>query len=136
MAVRLLGIDHIVLRVRDIARASRFYGEVLGCVEERRLDDVGMIQLRAGAALIDLVDVAGEIGRFGGAAPGIEGRNLEHVALRIAEFDAAALIAHLDAHHVPHSPVATRHGAEGDGPSIYIEDPDGNNIELKGPPAG
>jgi catechol 2,3-dioxygenase-like lactoylglutathione lyase family enzyme len=129
------GIDHVVLRVRDPERMARFYCEVLGCTLERNRPDLGLVQLRAGAALIDLVDVAGELGRAGGAAPGQEGRNLDHFALRIEPFDAQALARHLGAHGVAPGEVKTRFGAEGDGPSMYIRDPEGNVVELKGPPA-
>ena len=135
MAIRVLGIDHVVLRVRDIERALAFYRDVLGCREERRVDDIGLVQLRAGRALIDLVDVAAPLGREGGAAPGKEGRNVDHIALRIAVFDEARLGDHLAAHGVAPGEVERRYGAEGDGPSMYIEDPDGNVIELKGPPS-
>ena len=133
MAIRVLGIDHVVLRVRDIERALAFYRDVLGCREERRVDD--LVQLRAGRALIDLVDVASPLGRQGGATPGKEGRNVDHIALRIAVFDEARLSDHLTAHGVAPGEVERRYGAEGDGPSMYIEDPDGNVIELKGPPS-
>ena len=135
MAIRVLGIDHVVLRVRDIERALAFYRDVLGCREERRVDDIGLVQLRAGRALIDLVDVASPLGREGGAAPAKEGRNVDHVALRIAVFDEARLVDHLTAHGIAPGEVERRYGAEGDGPSMYIEDPDGNVIELKGPPS-
>lgn len=135
MAIRIRGIDHVVLRVCDLERALVFWRDVLGCQEERRLADLGLVQLRAGTALIDLVDVAAPLGRQGGAPPGSEGRNVDHVALRLEAFDEPALRAHLDAHGVSAGPVAMRYGAEGMGPSIYIHDPEGNVIELKGPPA-
>ena len=136
MTIKVLGIDHVVLRVADVERAIRFYCDVLGCREERRVADIGLIQLRAGTALIDLVGVDSELGRAGGAAPGAEGRNVDHVALRIEVFDEAALRAHLEAHGVAAGEVKRRYGAEGDGPSLYIEDPDGNTVELKGPADG
>ena len=90
--------------------------------------------LRAGASLIDLVPVDGKLGRMGGAAPGSEGHNVDHVAVRIAPFDEAAIRAHLQAHGIEAGEVARRYGAEGQGPSLYIADPDGNTVELKGPP--
>lgn len=136
MTIKVLGIDHVVLRVADVERALAFYCDVLGCREERRVADIGLIQLRAGTALIDLVGVDGELGRAGGAAPGAEGRNVDHVALRIEVFDEAALRTHLEAHGVAAGEVKRRYGAEGDGPSLYIEDPDGNTVELKGPADG
>jgi glyoxylase I family protein len=133
-ALKLLGIDHIVLRCRDVDRMIRFYCEALGCTVEKRQEKLGLIQLRAGRSLIDLVDIDGELGRMGGAAPGREGRNLDHFALRIERLDADALRAHLAAHGIDMGDVKPRFGAEGDGPSVYIEDPEGNVIELKGPP--
>lgn len=128
-------IDHLVLRVADLQRMLRFYGEVLGCGIERRQDDIGLVQLRAGRALIDLVPVQGALGRALGAAPGREGRNLDHFCLRVEPFDEAAIRAHLQAHGVEAGATAQRYGAEGEGPSIYLSDPEGNVIELKGPAA-
>jgi catechol 2,3-dioxygenase-like lactoylglutathione lyase family enzyme len=128
------GIDHLVLRVRDVERMVAFYGQVLGCAVARRQDEIGLVQLRAGRALVDLVDVAGKLGRMGGAAPGKEGRNLDHLCLRVEPFDEDAIRAHLARFGVPAGETASRFGAEGEGPSIYIEDPEGNVVELKGPP--
>ena len=133
-AFRLIALDHLVLRVVDLPRMLRFYGEVLGCTVERRQDDIGLVQLRAGSALIDLVPVDGPLGRAGGAAPGHEGRNLDHFCLRIEPFDEAAIRAHLAQHGHAAGPTERRYGAEGEGPSIYLSDPEGNTVELKGPP--
>jgi len=127
-------IDHIVLRVTGLERMVRFYGEVLGCPVARRQDDIGLVQLRAGSAMIDLVPVDGKLGRMGGAAPGAEARNVDHFCLRVEPFDAAAIRAHLAEHDVTAGPVESRYGAEGEGPSIYLTDPEGNVVELKGPP--
>ena len=127
-------IDHVVLRVVNVEGVIRFYQDVLGCAVERRKDDLGLIQLRAGRSLIDLVDVNGELGQKGGAAPGAEARNMDHFCLRIDPFDEAQIRAHLRAHGVEAGELATRYGAEGDGPSLYIQDPEGNTVELKGPP--
>jgi catechol 2,3-dioxygenase-like lactoylglutathione lyase family enzyme len=132
-AIRILTIDHVVLRVADVERALRFYCGVLGCIEERRIEPLGLIQLRAGTSLIDLVDLAAPLGAAGGAAPGAEGRNLDHFALELAEFDEAAIRAHLKAHDVEAGDVGERYGAQGFGPSLYLRDPDGNVVELKGP---
>ncbi|MDA0703788.1 MAG: VOC family protein [Proteobacteria bacterium] len=134
MAFAICGIDHLVLRVRDEAASLAFYCDALGCVEERRLDGLGLIQLRAGASLIDILPVSGELGRRGGAAPGDEGRNMDHLCLRIEPWDEAALFAHLRAHGIEPGEAGRRYGADGQGPSIYIADPDGNTVELKGPP--
>ena len=131
-AIAIRGLDHVVLRVSDVARSLRFYCGVLGCVEERRSDALGLVQLRAGASLIDLVDVASPLGRLGGAAPGADARNVDHFALQVEGFDASAIRAHLAAHGVEAGDVAQRYGALGMGPSLYVRDPDGNVVELKG----
>lgn len=133
---RLRGLDHVVLRVRDLERALAFYVGVLGCVPAWRRDALGLVHLRAGATtMIDLVPLDGPLGQKGGRGPGRDGRNVDHLCLQIEPFDAAALGAHLAAHGVAFDSVAPRNfGAEGAGPSLYLEDPDGNTIELKGPP--
>ena len=129
-------IDHLVLRVRDLAHSVRFYGEVLGCHIERQREHLGLAHLRAGASMIDLVDVAGKLGARGGAPAGVEGRNVDHLCLRIEPFDEPALVAHLLRHGIaPHGPASDNFGAEGDGPSLYFDDPDGNTVEVKGPAA-
>lgn len=134
MSIRPRGLDHVVLRVTDVDRAIRFYCDVLGCTEERRVDALGLVQLRAGRSLVDLVDVSGELGRKGGQAPEAGGRNMDHFCLRIEPFDESAIRAHLSLHGIEAGATETRYGAEGSGPSIYLEDPDGNVVELKGPP--
>ncbi|WP_059410841.1 VOC family protein [Cupriavidus basilensis] len=131
---RILAIDHLVLRSADVPALRRFYVDVLGCSVEREQPAFGLTQLRAGSGLIDLVTLDGPLGRAGGAGPGAEGRNLDHFCLRLDPFDADALGAHLRAHGVAPGPVEMRFGAEGKGPSIYVRDPDGNVVELKGPP--
>lgn len=130
------GIDHLVLRIVDLERMLRFYVDVLGCTLERRQDALGLVQLRAGQSLIDLVPVDGPLGRAGGAPPGPQGRNLDHFCLRVEPFDEAALRAHLAAHGVAAGALERRYGAEGEDPSLYVADPEGNVVELKGPPAG
>jgi catechol 2,3-dioxygenase-like lactoylglutathione lyase family enzyme len=132
--IRIRDIDHLVLRVVDLDRMLRFYCEVLGCTIERRQEAVGLIQLRAGRSILDLVPVSGKLGAAGGAAPGREGRNLDHFCFRVDPFDEPALRAHLVAHGIEVGPVESRYGAEGQGPSVYISDPEGNIVELKGPP--
>jgi len=130
----LLGIDHVVLRIADLDRSLAFYVGVLGCTVDKLQEDIGLIQLRAGHSQIDLVPLEGKRGKAGGAGPGAEGRNVDHFALEIAPFDETALRAHLARHGVPVEEVARRYGAKGYGPSLYIADPDGNKVELKGPP--
>ncbi|RZJ12619.1 MAG: VOC family protein [Rubrivivax sp.] len=133
--IPLQGLDHLVLRVVDLEAMLAFYVDVLGCSVERRSDDIGLVQLRAGRSLIDLVPVSGQLGRVGGAAPGKQGRNLDHFCLRVEPFDEAALRAHLASHGTDAAKTESRYGAEGEGPSIYVSDPEGNVVELKGPPA-
>jgi catechol 2,3-dioxygenase-like lactoylglutathione lyase family enzyme len=132
--IQLREIDHIVLRVVDLDAMLHFYGTVLGCPVERRQDALGLVQLRAGRSLVDLVPVDGPLGRAGGAAPGIEGRNLDHFCFRVDPFDADAIREYLGRAGIVAGPVERRYGAEGLGPSIYITDPEGNTVELKGPP--
>jgi len=133
--IPIAALDHVVLRVRDLDRATRFYRDVLGCPVEKWQEELGLLQLRAGSALIDLVTLDGKLGREGGAGPGAEGHNLDHFCLRLSRFDEPSLRAHLAAHGVEVGETVQRYGAEGDGPSIYIQDPDGNTVELKAPPA-
>ena len=133
--IRIGEIDHVVLRAIDIDAMQRFYVDVLGCHEERRQDEIGLVQLRAGASLIDLVSVDGKLGRHGGAAPGREGHNVDHICLRVEAYDEAAILAHLESHGVRIGESGSRYGAHGEGPSIYLYDPQGNMIELKGPAA-
>jgi catechol 2,3-dioxygenase-like lactoylglutathione lyase family enzyme len=127
----ILGIDHVVLRAADPAGLERFYVEALGCRFEKRQG--ALTQLRAGSALIDIVPAdapgpAGGTSRTGGA-------NLDHLCLRVDPFDAAAIARHLAAHGAACGAQASRYGAEGQGPSIYLTDPEGNGVELKGPVA-
>jgi glyoxylase I family protein len=132
--IRPREIDHLVLRVADLERMLAFYCGALGCTVERRVDDIGLVQLRAGRSIVDLVPVDGELGRAGGAAPGQEGRNLDHFCLRVEPFDEDAIRRELRAHGIEAGPLASRYGAEGAGPSLYVTDPEGNVVELKGAP--
>jgi catechol 2,3-dioxygenase-like lactoylglutathione lyase family enzyme len=134
--IHIREIDHLVLRVVNLDKMLRFYCDALGCTVERREDRMGLIQLRAGRSLIDLVPIDGELGRAGGAAPGKEARNLDHFCLRVEPFDEPSIRRQLEAQGIKVGPVASRFGAEGKGPSIYVTDPEGNVVELKGPPGG
>jgi len=129
--MRLLGIDHVVIRARDPVALERFYVDILGCTVERRQDAIGLVQLRAGAQLIDLVDVAGRLGRMGGAAPGSEGHNMDHLCLRVIDFDVETVRAHLEAHGVAIGEIGERHGSTGEATSLYLSDPEGNGLELR-----
>jgi len=128
-------IDHVVLRVRDKDVSMRFYCDVLGCTLDKVQEAIGLWQVRAGTSLIDLVPLDGLLGKIGGAGPEKEGRNVDHFAIQVTPFDEAAIRAYLAAHHVTITDSGRRYGAEGDGPSIYVLDPDGNSVELKGPPS-
>jgi glyoxylase I family protein len=128
-AIRIAGLDHVVLRVGDLDRAIEFYEKVLSCRVERRLEQPKLVQLRAGASLIDLVPASASPGTAQDAA----GRNMDHFAVRVDGFDAPAITAHLRRLGVEVGEVRERYGAEGYGPSLYISDPDGNTVELKGP---
>jgi catechol 2,3-dioxygenase-like lactoylglutathione lyase family enzyme len=127
----ITGIDHIVLRAHEPARLVAFYRDVLGCPVEREQRQIGLTQLRAGRCLIDVVPqspLAGAAGDASGVHP-----NLDHLCLTIQPFDAAALGAYLRAQGVNVGELAVRFGAEGEGPSLYLQDPEGNGVELKAP---
>lgn len=124
--ISIRNLDHVVIRAADLDRSIRFYCDVLGCREERRVESIGLVQLRAGVSMIDLMDAEN--------APPEGAGNMDHFAVRVEDFDEAAIRAHLKANGIAADEVKSRYGAEGDGPSLYIEDPDGNTVELKGPP--
>ncbi len=133
MPLEIAEIDHVVLRVTDVGRAIQFYTQVLGCREERRIEKLGLYQLRAGRALIDLVDIAAPLGRAGGDAPAEGARNLDHFCVRIEPWNEEEIRRILEECGVDVGPTERRYGATGTGPSIYLRDPDGNVVELKGP---
>ena len=128
--VRITGLDHVVLRCASLDATMAFYIDVLGCTLERELPDLGLHQLRAGGALIDLVPVGSKLG--GSEPPEVRRGNMVHFCLRIDGPDWDALARHLKSHGVEFAPPETRYGADGHGPSIYITDPEGNAVELKG----
>ena len=127
------GNDHVVFRAVDLDRMARFYIDVLGARFEKHQEAIGLYQVRIGDALIDLVPVGGKLGAMGGAAPGAEGRNVDHVCFRVLPWDGEAILAELASHGIE-GEIVSRYGAEGEGPSIYLHDPEGNMLELKGPP--
>jgi glyoxylase I family protein len=128
-------IDHLVIRVTNLQAMLDFYTNIIGCSMEKSQEDLGLYQLRAGNSLIDFVPVDGPLGKLGGAAPGSEGRNLDHFCLRIEPFDGDRILEYLRNRGAEPGKVEFRYGAEGDGPSTYVTDPEGNVIELKGPPS-
>ena len=134
--IKIKGIDHIVLRVRSVPRALEFYCGVLGCTKEREVETIGLIQLRAGMSLIDIVGIESELGLRGGApaalTPAEGGRNVDHFAITICDFDEQAIVRYLRSQGIEPGEVARHYGAEGTGPAFCIQDPDGNIVELKG----
>ncbi len=123
-------IDHVVLRVRDLAAMVRFYEQALGFKVERTLERLNLVQMRAGASMLDLVqgERPATLSRQGGG-------NMDHLCFRIEPFDRAAIAARLAPLGVAVGETVERYGAEGNGPSVYFNDPEGNQIELKGPAA-
>jgi len=126
-------IDHVVLRVNDLEKMVAFYYEVLGCSLERGPGAIRLAQLRAGQSLIDLVDVNGPLGLQAGNAPDKNAPNMDHFCLQLEPWDADSIRAHLENHNVETGEIESRYGAMGHGPSLYIKDPEGNTVELKGP---
>ena len=122
--IKVAGIDHVVLRCSDQARALDFYTRVLGLKEERRLEQIGLIQLRAGQGLVDLIP-AGE--------PLTEaGRNVDHFCLGVETADVGEMVHYLREQSVKIiGEPSMRYGARGNGLSVYIRDPEGNVVELK-----
>jgi glyoxylase I family protein len=130
--IKPVAIDHIVLRSEHYRELIDFYCNVIGCTLERETSaEFGLTQLRAGNALIDIVDVNGELGKPGGAAPGPTGNNLDHFCLQIETFDEAELITYLKSHGIETGEFHERNGAQGMGRSLYISDIDGNTVELR-----
>ena len=127
-----LAIDHLVLRTANYRELIDFYCDVIGCrLERETAPEFGLTQLRAGNALIDIVDVNGELGRNGGEAPGASGNNLDHFCLQIDKFNEAELIDWLRTRGVDCGEFVERYGAQGMGRSLYLSDIDGNTIELR-----
>ncbi len=130
--INVNGIAHVVLRARDFEGLITFYTDVIGCKLERISPDYGIAQLRAGNSLVDIVDVAGRLGQMGGDAPDHHAANMDHFALQVRPWNQAAIIEHLKYHGIVHGEVEQRYGARGNGPSLYLQDPEGNHLELKG----
>jgi len=130
--LKIRAIDHIVLRTENPQALVDFYQDVLSCTVERQLSpEVGLIQLRAGASLIDIVALDSKLGRAGGGPPDPQAGNLDHFCLQIEDMDEEGLSAWLESHNINAGNFERRYGAEGFGNSVYISDPDGNTVELK-----
>jgi glyoxylase I family protein len=130
--IQIQDIDHVVLRVRELDRMVDFYCAVIGCSVEWKRPELGLVHLRAGRCMIDLVSVDGVTGKRGGAAPGADAHNMDHLCLRIKAFEVEPIVKHLEKHGVQVGKISDRFGAEGRGLSIYLQDPEGNTVELKG----
>ncbi len=130
--INLIQIDHVVIRVVDLHNMIAWYRDVLGCELERGPGDYRLAQLRAGGSLIDLVDANGPFGKKTGAPPDQHAPNMDHVCLQVHPWDTETIQAQLRRHDVEFGEVGNRYGATGMGPSLYLKDPEGNNIELKG----
>lgn len=130
--IEIAAIDHLVLRTTKIEAMLRFYCNVLGCTVERETSaETGLVQLRAGNALIDLVTVESNLGRMGGGPPTTTENNLDHYCLQLKSISEKDLREHLLEHGIEAGDFQDRYGAQGIGKSIYIEDPEGNTIELR-----
>ncbi|MEM9255133.1 MAG: VOC family protein [Pseudomonadota bacterium] len=130
--IKLHAIDHLVLRTDRYRELIAFYCDVLGCDLERELGDgIGLAQLRAGNALIDIVDIDGKLGKAGGPAPKNVGNNVDHFCLQIEPFDEKELLDYLDSKGVEHTSFEQRYGSGGMGRSVYLKDLAGNTVELR-----
>lgn len=125
-------IDHVVLRTKHLNRMIAFYRDVLGCPVEREAGATGLAQLRAGGSLIDILDISRSSDPDDNVVH--DAGNMDHVCLQLKHWDEKAIADHLRRHSVTAGDVVLRYGAKGSGPSMYISDPDGNVVELKGDP--
>ncbi|CAE6952326.1 VOC family protein [Vibrio sp. B1FLJ16] len=129
--IEIKALDHVVLRTSNLDAMLHFYRDILGCPVERELTELGLTQLRAGTALIDVVTVESELGQLGGEPPQQNGRNIDHFCLQLSPFIESELIEYLNSHDIQAEEFAERYGAQGFGRSLYINDPEGNVVELK-----
>ena len=128
----LKGIDHVVIRVHQSAPMLAFYCDILGASLVKKNPEIGLYHVSIGNSMIDLIPVDGALGLKGGASPGKEGHNVDHIAIKVSPFDEEKIKSYLLSHRIEAEETVIRFGAEGNGPSIYIRDPEGNGIELKG----
>lgn len=130
--LEILAIDHIVLRTTKLKEMLEFYTKVLSCTIERETTvETGLTQLRAGSALIDLVVVNSRLGAVGGGPPSKKERNVDHFCLQIRSVPEQDIINYLRKSGIEVGEFASRYGAQGEGNSIYIQDPEGNGVELR-----
>ncbi len=130
--IKIAALDHIVLRTTKLDEMLGFYCEVLGCKIERETPaETGLTQLRAGTALIDLVTVDSDLGRTGGGAPTRLDNNLDHFCLQLKPIQESEIVKHLAQHGIDAGEFSDRYGAEGMGRSVYINDPEGNTVEIR-----
>jgi catechol 2,3-dioxygenase-like lactoylglutathione lyase family enzyme len=121
-AVRVIGFDHLVLDVADVERSLAFYVDELG------LEPVRVDEWRRGEVLFPSVRVdATTILDLLATAP--TGRNVDHLCLVVESQDLEAL-KQSGRFTVVDGP-GLRYGAQGDGTSLYVLDPDGNTVELR-----
>ncbi len=114
-------IDHIVLTVRDIERATRFYTEVLGM---RSVSFAGGRKaVTFGQQKINFQTLGQETRNCAGIGSG-------DLCL-IADWSLERVISHLNDKDVPilEGPVE-KSGATGPIQSVYVNDPDGNLVEI------
>ncbi|MBM3503192.1 MAG: VOC family protein [Alphaproteobacteria bacterium] len=135
-------IDHVVLLVADLRRAARFYTEILGLRVERWREEIGLVQIRAGQSLIDLQLATGRRPKRTRSRPGQPARsamirapvNVHHIALTVKRLDGPRLKRHFAKLGIAASEPRKQYGADGMGWAMDVIDPDGNIVELKGPP--
>lgn len=130
--IEIVGLDHIVLRTSRMEAMLHFYCQVLGCPIERQLSpEFGLVQLRAGSALIDLVAVDSKLGRAGGGPPTQGENNLDHFCLQVNALPEEDISQYLASQGIEAGPFERRYGAQGYGRSVYLHDPEGNVVELR-----
>ena len=132
--IDIQAIDHIVIRAHDLSRMTAFYRDVLGCDVERESEKYKLVQLRAGNALIDLMEATDPNDyKDRGSQPSTV-QNMDHFCVQISPWNDNALQDHLNLHGVKFGKIGKRFGALGEVPALYLSDPEGNTVELMGPP--
>lgn len=122
------GIDHVAINVRDMEAMTAFYSEILGCSVERRREAAGLVHLRAGNTLIDLIDSNGPLGR---ATPAGYRNRLNHLCLTASDFDAKLLRETFISKGVAVGAIKERYGSTGVSRTLYFRDPENNGLELR-----